>query len=56
MLSACQKVDGNCFVGQKRTAGGGIHTTRAHNNVTSVMKTLKKTAGHSEQKVWNFDI
>jgi hypothetical protein len=38
-------------VEQERSAGGGINT-RAHNNVTSVLKTLKKTAGHSEQKAW----
>jgi hypothetical protein len=24
-LSACQKADGNCFLGQERCADGGIH-------------------------------
>jgi hypothetical protein len=25
---ACQKADGSCFLGQERTAYGGIHATR----------------------------
>jgi hypothetical protein len=42
-LLACQKADGNCFLGQERSADGGIHTMN-HNNVTSVLrKTKKKT-------------
>jgi hypothetical protein len=36
--SACQKADGNCFVGQERSADGGIHATRDHNNVTNVLR------------------
>jgi hypothetical protein len=40
-LSACQKADGNCFLEQERSADGGIHATRDHNNVTNVIK--KKT-------------
>jgi phage gp29-like protein len=35
MLSACQKADANCFLGQEMTAYGGIHATRDHNNVTN---------------------
>jgi hypothetical protein len=35
-LSACQKSDGNRFLGQERSADGGIHATRNHNNVRSV--------------------
>jgi hypothetical protein len=36
-LSACQKADGSCFLGQERSADGGIHATRDHRNVTSVL-------------------
>jgi histone-lysine N-methyltransferase SETMAR len=41
-LSACQKVDSNCFLGQERSADGGIHATKDHNNVTSVLQNTKK--------------
>jgi hypothetical protein len=34
-LSACQKANGNCFLGQERSADGGIHATKDHNNVAS---------------------
>jgi hypothetical protein len=37
MLSACMKADGNWFLGQERSADGGIHTKRDHNNVRSVL-------------------
>jgi hypothetical protein len=38
MLAACQKADGSCFLGQERSADGGIHAVRDHrNNITSVM-------------------
>jgi hypothetical protein len=37
MLSACQRVDGNYFLGQERSADCGIHATRGHNNVRSVL-------------------
>jgi hypothetical protein len=37
MLSACQKADGSYFLGQERSAYGGIHATRDHNNVRSVL-------------------
>jgi hypothetical protein len=36
-LSACQKADGSCFLGQKRSADGGINATRDHGNVRSVL-------------------
>jgi hypothetical protein len=36
-LSACQKADGNCFLGQERNADGGIHATRDHNNVRNIL-------------------
>jgi hypothetical protein len=32
-----QKADGNCFLGQERSAVGGIHATRDNNNVKSVI-------------------
>jgi hypothetical protein len=37
MLSACQKAAGNCFLGQESSADGGIHATRDHNNIRSVL-------------------
>jgi hypothetical protein len=36
-LSACQKGDGKCFLGQEWSADGGIHATRDNNNVRSVL-------------------
>jgi phage gp29-like protein len=58
MLSACQKADGNCLLGQERSANSGIHATRNHNNVRSELRNTKKTAkGHLEKKkAWNADI
>jgi macrodomain Ter protein organizer (MatP/YcbG family) len=41
-LSACQKADGNCFLGQERSADGGIHATWDNNNFTSVLRNTKK--------------
>jgi hypothetical protein len=38
----CQKADGNCFVGLERIADGGIHATRDHNNVRSVLRNTNK--------------
>jgi hypothetical protein len=36
---------------------GGIHATRDHNNIRSVLQNTKETVwGHSEQKAWNTDI
>jgi hypothetical protein len=37
MLSACQKAVGNYFLGQERSADGGIHATRHNNNGRSVL-------------------
>jgi hypothetical protein len=54
---ACQEADGSCFLGQERSANGGIHATRDHNNITSVLQnTEKSTQDHSEQKAWNADM
>jgi hypothetical protein len=39
---ACQKVDGNCFLGQERSADDGIHGTRGHNNVRGISRITKK--------------
>jgi hypothetical protein len=33
----CQKADGNCFLGHERSADGGIHAPRDHDNVISVL-------------------
>jgi hypothetical protein len=41
-LPACQKADGNTFLGQKKIADGGIHARRGHNNVISVLRNTKK--------------
>jgi hypothetical protein len=38
----CQKDDGNCFVEQVRSADGGIHATRGHNNVRNILRNTKK--------------
>jgi hypothetical protein len=43
-LSTCQKADGNCFLGQERSADGRIHATRDHNNVRSVLRNTTKSA------------
>jgi hypothetical protein len=56
-MAACQKAVGNCFLGQERSADDGIHATRGHSNVRSVLQNTEKTAwSHSEQKAWNADI
>jgi hypothetical protein len=41
-LSAYMKAYGNCFLGLERCADGGIHATRDHNKVTSVLRNTKK--------------
>jgi hypothetical protein len=38
----CQKADGICFLGQERSADGGIHATGDHNTVTIVLWNTKK--------------
>jgi hypothetical protein len=56
-LSVCRKTDSNCFLGLEMSAYGGIHATRDHNKVRSVLRNIKEpTYGHSEQKTWNSDI
>jgi hypothetical protein len=47
-LSACQKADGSCFLGQERGADGGIHATRDHNKVTNVLQNTKKNVHSNE--------
>jgi hypothetical protein len=39
-VSACQKADSNCFLGQQRSADDGIRATR--DNVRSVSRNTKK--------------
>jgi hypothetical protein len=34
----------NCFLGQERSADGGIYATRDQNNVKSIVQNTKKTA------------
>jgi hypothetical protein len=42
--STCQQADGSCFMRQERSADGGIHAARDHNNIRSVLRNTKKTA------------
>jgi hypothetical protein len=42
-LSVCQKADGSCFLGQERSANGGIHANWDHNNIRSVLWNTKRT-------------
>jgi hypothetical protein len=37
--STCQKVDGNCFLGQEKSADGRVHATRDNNDVRNVLRT-----------------
>jgi hypothetical protein len=41
-LPTCQKADGNCLLGWESSADGGIHATRNHSNVTSVLRNTNK--------------
>jgi hypothetical protein len=41
-LSACQKDDGNSFLGQEGCGDGGIHAIRDHNNARSVLKKMRR--------------
>jgi hypothetical protein len=41
-LLDCQKADNNCFLGQERSADGGIQAKMNHNNVRSVLLNIKK--------------
>jgi hypothetical protein len=38
----CQKADDSCFLGQERSADGGIHAARDHSNVRSVQRNTKE--------------
>jgi hypothetical protein len=42
MLSACQKADSNCCLGQQRSACSGIHATGDH-SVRSVLQNTERT-------------
>jgi hypothetical protein len=45
ILFACQEVDGNPFLGQERSADGGIHAARNHKNDEVYCKTLNRGGG-----------
>jgi hypothetical protein len=36
-INVCQKADAKCFLGQERSADGGIHPIRVNNNVCNVL-------------------
>jgi hypothetical protein len=42
---AYQKADGNCFLGQERSADGGIYATRNQNNAKIVLRNTKNFLG-----------
>jgi hypothetical protein len=45
------------FLGQERSADGGIHAKKDHNNVRNGLQNTKVTAqGHSEKKEWKANI
>jgi hypothetical protein len=39
---ACQKADDNCFVGQERSADGGIHVAKDHSDIKNVLQNTKE--------------
>jgi hypothetical protein len=41
-MSACQETDDNCFLGQERSAYGGICAIKDQNNVISLLKNKQK--------------
>jgi hypothetical protein len=41
-LSTFQKAAGSCFLGREKSIDDGIHATRYHNNITSVLRNIKK--------------
>jgi hypothetical protein len=53
-----QKADGNSFLGQERSANGGIQqgTTITSEAYCKTHTQEKKLYGPAEQKVWNADI
>jgi hypothetical protein len=44
MLSDCLEADGSNFLGQERSADGGIHAKRDHSNIRSVLRNTKNSA------------
>jgi hypothetical protein len=42
-LSARKLMDDKCFLGQERSADGGIYAKRDRNNIISVLQNTKKT-------------
>jgi hypothetical protein len=53
-LSACQKADGNSFLGWERSADSGIYATRDLSNVRSAMRNTKKLRKAIQiKKAWN---
>jgi hypothetical protein len=42
MKVVCQKAEGTCFLGQEKSADRGIHSTRDHKNIISVLQNIKK--------------
>jgi hypothetical protein len=41
-LSAYEKADSTCFLGQEKSSDSRIYATRDHSNVTSVLQNTKK--------------
>jgi hypothetical protein len=54
--SACQKADGNCFLGEEKSSGVGINATRDKSNVRNVLRNTKNYVGPFRKKEWNADI
>jgi hypothetical protein len=44
LTKVCLEADGNCFLGEERSADGGTHATRDRNSVRSVLRNTKKIA------------
>jgi hypothetical protein len=53
-----RKLMDTCFLGQERSADGGIHATGGNGNVACALRTLNKLrrAGHSEDRACIADI
>jgi transposase len=49
-LSACQKAEGNCFLGQERSADGGVHARGTTLTSEVYCKTLKKLCRAIQKK------
>jgi hypothetical protein len=48
-LCACQKADGNCFLGQEKSSDGEVYATMDHSNIRSVLRNTKTEYDYSEQ-------